>query len=306
MNRYKLLSMFALLPAVVVATACDDDDGTGMMDPELPEALDIVETAEAAGSFNTLLTAVNAAGLTSALQGAGPLTVFAPTDAAFAALPAGTLDALLGDPDALAQILLYHVAPGDLASGSVAAASFIPTLNGQALPVTGSGSALEIAGAGLVDTDIEATNGVIHVVDEVLLPSDQNLVEIAQGNPSFSTLVAAVVAADLVDALTADGPYTVFAPTDDAFANLPEGTLDALLDDPETLAQILTYHVVAGRVYSSDVSPGPVETLNGQSFTVTVEGGAVQVDGATVVATDIQGTNGIIHVIDQVILPEGL
>jgi len=134
----------------------------------------------------------------------------------------------------------------------------------------------------------------------------QNLVEIAAGNENFSTLVAAVKAAGLVETLQGEGPFTVFAPTNEAFAALPEGTVENLLkpENKETLVGILTYHVVAGKVTSADVAAGEVETVNGQSFTVTVDEGVVTVDAAKVTAVDIEASNGVIHVIDAVILPE--
>jgi uncharacterized surface protein with fasciclin (FAS1) repeats len=300
MNRISRAAL--LLAAPLVFAACGDDD-EGMM---APEVFNLVETAEAAGSFTTLITALDATGLTAALEGPGPLTVFAPTDDAFAALPAGTLEALLADPDALASILLYHVVEGDLRAGDVVASSLIPTLNGQAVTVGNDGGPT-IDGAAILTADILASNGVIHVIDEVILPSDEDIVEIAVGNESFSTLVTALAAADLVGALQADGPFTVFAPTDDAFAAVPEDVLAALLADVDALTQVLTYHVVPGRVLSSDVvAINAAETLNGASVSISFDGAAVQVDGANVIATDIQGTNGVIHVIDQVILPAGL
>ncbi|MGY6705512.1 fasciclin domain-containing protein [Roseinatronobacter sp.] len=133
---------------------------------------------------------------------------------------------------------------------------------------------------------------------------DMDIVDIAAGNEAFSTLVAAVTAAGLVDTLKGDGPFTVFAPTDDAFAALPEGTVEALLDDIPTLTAILTYHVVPGAVMSGDLSDGMMaETVNGQSVTIGV-GDTVTVDGATVIQADIEASNGVIHVIDSVILPE--
>ncbi|MCC5961427.1 MAG: fasciclin domain-containing protein [Rhodobacteraceae bacterium] len=133
---------------------------------------------------------------------------------------------------------------------------------------------------------------------------DMDIVDIAAGNEIFSTLVAAVTAAGLVDTLKGDGPFTVFAPTDDAFAALPEGTVEALLDDIPTLTAILTYHVVPGAVMSGDLTDGMMaETVNGQSITIGV-GDTVTVDGATVIQADIEASNGVIHVIDSVILPE--
>lgn len=131
-----------------------------------------------------------------------------------------------------------------------------------------------------------------------------DIVDIAAGNEAFSTLVAAVTAAGLVDTLKGEGPFTVFAPTDEAFAALPEGTVEALLEDIPTLTAILTYHVVPGAVMSTDLSDGMMaETVNGQSITIGV-GDTVTVDGATVIQADIEASNGVIHVIDQVILPE--
>ncbi len=133
---------------------------------------------------------------------------------------------------------------------------------------------------------------------------DNDIVDIAVADGNFTTLVAAVEAAGLVDTLKSDGPFTVFAPTDDAFAALPEGTVEALLEDIDTLTAILTYHVVPGAVMSGDLSDGmEAETVNGQSVTIGV-GDTVTVDGATVIQADIEASNGVIHVIDSVILPE--
>lgn len=131
-----------------------------------------------------------------------------------------------------------------------------------------------------------------------------DIVDIAAGNETFSTLVAAVTAAGLVDTLKGDGPFTVFAPTDEAFAALPEGTVEALLEDIPALTAILTYHVVPGKVMSTDLTDGMMaETVNGASVTIGV-GDTVTVDGATVTQADIEASNGVIHVIDAVILPQ--
>ena len=139
-------------------------------------------------------------------------------------------------------------------------------------------------------------------------PSADTIVDVAAGNPDFSTLVAAVEAADLAETLSAEGPYTVFAPTNEAFEALPAGLLDALLlpENKEVLTQILTYHVVAGEVMAADVKPGAVKTVEGQDITITVDGGTVKVNDATVTATDVDASNGVIHVIDSVLLPPGV
>jgi transforming growth factor-beta-induced protein len=280
--------------------------------------MDIVDTAVANGSFNTLVAAVQAAGLVDTLKGEGPFTVFAPTDEAFAKLPAGTLDALLANPEELKKILLYHVVPGEVMAADVV------TMDGQSADTALEGKqiAIKIDGdkvllndsAQVVATDVATTNGVIHVIDSVILPpadeamAEMDIVDTAIADGRFTTLVAAVQAAGLVDTLKGEGPYTVFAPTDDAFAKLPAGTVEALLNDIPQLTNILLYHVVPGKVMASDVVG-----LNGQSAGTALEGAeiAIKVDGdkvylnenVMVTITDIQTSNGVIHVIDTVLLP---
>ena len=269
----------------------------------------IVDTAAAAGDFGTLVAAVKAAGLAETLSGEGPFTVFAPTDAAFAKLPAGTVEGLLENPEKLRSILLFHVVSGSVMAKDVAGLKSAPSLFGQDLAVDAS-DGVKINGATVTAADIKCSNGVIHVIDTVLLP--KSIVEIAAGNENFSTLVAAVTAAGLVDTLSGDGPFTVFAPTNDAFAKLPAGTLEDLLkpENKAKLQAILTYHVVPGNVMAADVAGVKKATsVEGSDIAVevtlnkdkTVQG--VKVDGANVVTTDIVGSNGVIHVIDSVILP---
>jgi transforming growth factor-beta-induced protein len=211
--------------------------------------LNLVETAEAAGQFGTLLAAAEATGLVATLSFEGPFTVFAPTDAAFAALPAGTLDAVLADTELLTSILLYHVVPGRVLASDLSDGQVVTTAEGRPVRVTLGGGA-RVNGANVVTPDVTASNGVIHVIDAVLIPVEDNVeTAVAAG---FETLVAAVQAAGLEDALRAPGPFTIFAPTDAAFAALPDGALEALLKDPDALAEVLTYHVVPGRVFASD------------------------------------------------------
>jgi uncharacterized surface protein with fasciclin (FAS1) repeats len=275
------------------------------MPPPTEAPKDIVDVAVEAGSFDTLVAAVQAAGLEDALRGEGPYTVFAPTDEAFAALPEGTLDALLVDPEGdLQQILLYHVVSGQVMAANVMDGLEAETLQGESVVFAIMGGSVTINDANIVTTDIEASNGVIHVIDAVILPPD-DIVDVAVEAGSFETLVAAVQAAGLEDALRGEGPFTVFAPTDEAFAALPEGTLDALLADPEgQLQRILLYHVVSGSVMAADVSDGlEAETLRGANVAFSVADGAVMIEGANIVATDIEASNGVIHVIDAVILP---
>ncbi len=264
--------------------------------------MDIVDTAVSAGSFNTLATALKAADLVDVLKGPGPFTVFAPTDEAFAKLPKGALDNLLKNKDQLRAVLMLHVVSGNLGSGEVVKLKSARTLLGQMLPIDTS-KGVRIGAATVTKTDIACTNGVIHVIDTVLLPAN-DLIETARNAGSFKTLLAAIEAAGLTDTLRGEGPFTVFAPTDDAFAMLPKGALDNLLKDKQKLAAVLTYHVVAGKVMAKDVVKlKEAKTVQGQSVKIDASSG-VMVDDARVVKPDVQSANGVIHVIDKVIMPK--
>ncbi len=263
---------------------------------------DIVDTAAAAGNFSTLLTAAEAAGLVDALRGDGPLTVFAPTDDAFAALPEGTLDALLADTAALQSVLLYHVVSGSVSAEQVVGLTSAETLNGSRVLVNAA-DGVKINAANVIATDIQASNGIIHVIDSVLIPP-VDVIDTAVAAGSFSTLATALTEAGLIDTLKGEGPFTVFAPTDDAFAALPEGTLEALLADPEALVDVLTYHVVSGYNFAADVvGLESAVALNGDELAVSVMDGGVKVNDSNVVATDVLASNGVIHVIDAVLIP---
>lgn len=262
----------------------------------------IVETAVAAGSFKTLATALKAADLVDTLSSKGPFTVLAPTDAAFAKLPDGALDNLLKNKDQLRAVLFQHVVSGEAMSKDVVKMSSIKTLLGQTVAIDTS-RGVRIGGATVTQPDIACSNGVIHVIDTVLLPKN-DLIETARNAGSFKTLLTALEAAGLTDTLRSEGPFTVFAPTDDAFAKLPKGTLDSLLKDKKKLASILTYHVVPGRVMAADVVKlKEAKTVQGQSVKIDTSSG-VQVDGARVIKPDVKSDNGVIHVIDTVILPK--
>lgn len=299
MHKSRFFRPAGLALAVLALAACGDDDPVAAPLPSL------VEVAEQAGSFTTLLTALDAADLTSTLGGDGPFTVFAPSDEAFARIPADAIAALLADKELLTAVLTYHVVPGRVLASDVVGLTSAPTVNGKALAISVAGNTVKVDGATVVSTDIEARNGVIHVIDDVLFPQPVlDLIQTAQKAGSFGTLLAALEATDLTGVLRGDGPFTVFAPTDAAFAALPAGTLDALLADPMTLASILTYHVVPGRVTAAQVvGLQSAITVNGASIAITVDAGAVRINDANVVITDVQAANGVIHVIDRVILP---
>ncbi|MCC6678837.1 MAG: fasciclin domain-containing protein [Phycisphaerales bacterium] len=269
---------------------------------------DIVDTAVSAGKFNTLAAALKAAGLLETLKGKGPFTVFAPTDDAFAKLPKGTVETLLKpeNKDKLTAILTYHVVAGSVMAADVVKLAGATTVNGQRIDIKTSNGAVMVDGAKVIQTDIAASNGVIHVIDTVMLPADKNIVETAVAAGQFTTLATAIKAAGLDAALSGKGPFTVFAPTDEAFAKLPKETLAALLtpQGKDKLTAILKYHVVEGRVYSTDaVKAGTAKTLQGGAVTISSHDG-VTIDNAKVIAADIDASNGVIHVIDTVLLPK--
>ncbi len=310
-----------LLPALVLMVGCNDDDNPAAPIEEPPLEMEtITEIVVRDDAFSTLEAAVTAAGLAETLNGAGPFTVFAPTNAAFAALPAGTLDALLADPMGdLKSILLYHVVGAKVPASEVVQLNKATTVQGSDVTIEVSGGAVILNGTvKVVQTDVMAENGVIHVIDAVLLPPAteptpeptpplQTIAEIAVGNENFSTLVAALSAAKLVDALKGEGPFTVFAPTNAAFEALPAGTVDNLLKDPEgQLKNILLYHVVGAKATAEDVIKlDKVTTLLDKDVTIEIKDGKVILNGTVMVtSTDILASNGVIHVIDTILLPE--
>jgi transforming growth factor-beta-induced protein len=288
------------------------------------QSQNIVQIAAGNPDFSTLVAAVTAAGLADTLSGPGPFTVFAPTNAAFAKLPAGTVDTLLKpeNKQQLIDILTYHVIAGRVQAADVVKLTSAKTVNGAEVKITVNGSNVMVDNANVTATDILASNGVIHVIDTVIIPqaaptpvmpptgaaaqAAADIVDTAVGAGDFKTLVAAVTAAGLVDTLKGPGPFTVFAPNDAAFAKLPAGTIDNLLkpENKQQLVDILTYHVVAGRVLAVDVvNLTSAKTVNGAEVKIAVSGGAVKVNDSNVIATDVLASNGVIHVIDAVLLP---
>ena len=328
MNSITRIISHALAASLMVFLAACSESGDGVLyKDDLPTAEappaptpdpgpgNIVEVATESGSFPTLLAAVEAAGLVDALSdSSASLTVFAPTEAAFAALPEGTLDSLLADPDALANVLTYHVL-GSSVDASAAlglAPKTVETLNGNDVAVTKRDDAnLYVNLSKVVDYDIEASNGVIHVIDSVLLPPDltpstMTIAEIAQADGNFDTLVAALTAANLVGTVNdPDASLTVFAPTDAAFEELGDAALNYLLNNPEILESTLLYHVVAGAELSSIdaiAAAGTSLTMaNDDEATISLGETGLMIEGANIVTTDIVASNGIIHVIDVVL-----
>jgi transforming growth factor-beta-induced protein len=302
MNRKARIwtAVVALIAVAAVTAGAWAQSGEKAKGPADAAVKDIVDTA-VAGKFDTLVTAVKAAGLVETLKGEGPFTVFAPTDGAFAKLPKGTLEALLKDPAKLRTVLKYHVVSGKVGSGEVVKLTSAKTLLGQTVKIDAA-NGVKVNDANVTEVDIACKNGVIHVIDTVLLPQD-DIVDVATKAGSFKTLLKALETAGLVDTLRSEGPFTVFAPNDEAFAKLPPGTLDGLLKDPAKLKSVLTYHVASGELTADKVTKlQEVKTVNGKPAKIDTSAG-VKIDNAKVLKTDIKAANGVIHVIDAVILP---
>ncbi len=307
-SRFNLIPILILTLGLAVTTSCNDDDDDMM--PENQTEKSIVDVAAENGSFTILLQAAQKAGLANYLSSQQNITVFAPTDDAFTALlndlNLTSLDQI--DGTTLASILTYHVV-GDVVYSRNLTSGVLPSANTSSPDkeplslLVHVGSKVMINNAEVKTADVMASNGVIHVIDKVLLPP--TVVDLAMYSESFTSLVGAVAKADLVGTLTGEGPFTVFAPTNDAFAALFAALEITSLDEVtmEDLTSILTYHVVGDNVLSSEITPGVVKTVSGEELEITVEEAVMLNETIKVVATDIQGTNGVIHVIDAVLVP---
>jgi len=315
----RLLRLLATVGLVTAFAACSSDDSP----PPSTSPGTLAEVAQSNG-FSALVAAASKAGLTATLSAPNAnLTVFAPTDAAFATL-AGQLgfasasamvDAL--PANALANILTYHVLPSRKSAADLAAGgTSLPTAytygsSAATLDLVSNSGGLSLGDAVLTTAkvttaDVPASNGVIHVIDKVLVPPGVlNIVQMAQANPVFSSLVGAVVAANLQGTLSGAGPFTVFAPTNDAFAAI-QSTVASLTT--AQLTEVLTYHVLAAQVLAADILFGtPVATVEGQTITIEAGTPPTIVDTtstpAHIVATDVHASNGVIHVVDKVLIP---
>lgn len=319
MKKWVVFGAVFIAAAVLIA---------GCAEPTPPEPTptptplpNIVEKLDEMGDFTTLIAAVQAAGLDSELATGGPYTLFAPNDAAFEKLPEGLLDELLADPEGLlTQILLYHVTAGARTAEENLGLQSVVTLQGSSLEFASVDGVPMINGeAEILEVDIEAENGVIHVIDTVLVPPEipeptpteepqeplPNLIETLNESGEFTTLLAAIDAAGLTETLSG-GEYTIFAPTDEAFAQLPEGLVDSLLEDPGgNLTQILLYHVIAGkRTVEENLGLKSVVTLQGESLEFETIDGVPTINGvAAITEFDIEAENGMVHVIDTVLVP---
>ena len=313
MDRRKVLTLVGLAAAgsSTLLAGC----GGGSDAPVL--TLNIVELAKATPSLSILVEAVVAADLATTLSGAGPFTVFAPNNDAFVAL-LGELgvskDALLRDKALLTTVLTYHVLGAKVERAGIPLGKTITSLQKSVFKIDAPAGVLTITDgrnrkSKILATDVQASNGVVHIIDKVILPANKTIVETAQSVPDFSILVEAVIAANLATTLSGAGPFTVFAPTNAAFAAaLTELgiTKAALFANVPLLTKVLTYHVVGARVLKAEIPATPIATVQGETF--TINSAFVLTDQrdrkTNITATDVFASNGVIHTVDRVILPK--
>lgn len=301
-TQYRLLLLGALAAPLLLVSCSDDDDDDTSSPPATVNSV-LVDLG-----LNTLALAVEAADLDDDLSGPNDVTLFAPSDAAFAALPPGVLDDLLlpQNQQALIDILLYHAVAGEVTSQDALALTSATSLGGPDLLVDVLNDELFVNEGRVTDADNLVSNGVVHVIDRVLMPPESLLDTLT--SRGLDTLSTAVTAANLDGTLSGAGPFTLLAPTDEAFAALGQPTLDFLLDplNQAALAEILTYHAIDGdEVASSLLLTELVDTLQGQSVLVGLDGNSITVNGNTVSTLNIPCTNGVLYVLDAVLeVPE--
>lgn len=300
-NLRKLLAPLSIvLLSVLAFTSCKKDD------PVVTPPKDVTDVAIGDAQFSTLVAALTKANLVTTLKGAGPFTVFAPNNAAFTKAGITSLDALTAD--ALKPILLYHVLGAKVLAADIKTGQTeVGTAGGPKMYITKNANGVFINGnTKVVATDVTASNGVIHVLDNVLtdIPS-KTIAGIATDDKRFSTLLSLVKTAGLAETLSA-GTYTVFAPTNDAFTELFK-TVDPAKLSVADIKNILLYHVVGARVFSPELANGEVTMANGGKVTIDLTNG-VSVKGKSsaaskVIIANVMATNGVIHAIDKVLLP---
>ena len=283
--------------------------------------------------LSTLVTAVTAADLGDTLNGPGPFTIFAPANSAFEKIPADTLKGVLADKAALTDILTYHVVPGEMSSADLIEAGSATTVQGTDVTIEEAGDSFTVNGAEVLCADVPTANATVFIIGDVMMPdaatnastgptgpacdavpadgagsfagmAEDPAATAASNNPLLSTLVTAVTAAGLGDTLNGPGPFTIFAPVNDAFAKIPADTLNSVLADQAALTDILTYHVIAGEMTSAElIAAGMVPTVEGGEVTIAAAGESFTVNGANVLCADVPTANATVFLIDSVLMP---
>lgn len=312
LNSTKGFIAAAILGVSSFMVGCSDDDNNTITPNKT-----IVDVVVESSDFSTLRSAVQKANLATTLSGNGPFTVFAPDNEAFTAsgITSSVVEGLTADQ--LKDILLYHTLESRVNAASIptAANTAVKTANGKDVYVTKNNNGVFVNGWKVDQADIMASNGIIHSIERVLMPAAGNIVQVAQGNTNLSYLVAAVLRAsqgstNVAQVLGSAGPFTVFAPTNQAFIDAGFPTIAAIqAADPNTLASILTYHVIGARAFSSDLSNGQsLATVNGEAITVEL-GNTAAVKGKSnttasrITGMNVMASNGVVHIIDRVLLP---
>lgn len=300
-----LVFLVVILFTVAFSSCHKDDDNPTPSGPAT-----ITQIVSDNPDFSILKAAVLKVGLADALAG-GTLTVFAPDNAAFAAagISAATIESL--PVSSLDSILKYHVVGASVASSAVPASDTVKTLLGLNLYASKNANGVFVNGVKVKTADVVASNGVIHVISNVLMPPTKTIAGIASGNPDFSLLVAAVIRAGLLDVVSGPGKYTVFAPTNAAFQAAGFNTVDDINEAPQdVITEVVKYHVLGTNVFASDLTEGATPTsIQGGTLTIGLSPAAnVKVTGgaetaAAITTANIVATNGVIHVIDKVLMP---
>ena len=297
MQRRLLTALIALLLLTAMPLSVSAD-----------ETKDIPTNASETGIHNSLVAALAHAELVDTLSGVGPFTVFAPTDQAFTDAGIDLADFNTDEANqTLVDILTYHVVSGEVLSSALTDGMSVETLNGDNVTI-GVGDNVTVNDATVTLADVVSSNGVIHVIDKVLLPPEDgpgDIPTIASSTGVHDVLVDAIIQAGLLESLSDVGPYTIFAPTDQAFVDAGIDLADFTGEDGiAALGNVLAYHVAMGTVMSGDLSDGQIITmLNQQQVRVGVTPGGVIVNDASVTQADVVASNGVIHVIDKVLLP---
>ncbi|WP_367209669.1 fasciclin domain-containing protein [Sphingobacterium sp. R2] len=312
-NIKRLSSMAsALMVFSMITVSCSKDD-----DKQMETTGTISAMVSMNKDYSILASAVTKAGLGETLSSTGPFTVFAPNNAAFESSGMTSADISSMSAESLKSVLLYHTLSAKVVASSVPAGpnAEVKTANGSNVYVTKNSKGIFVNGWAVTSPDMMATNGVIHGISHVLMPATKNIVALATANSDLSFLVAAVLRAsqgttNVAQLLSGSGPYTVFAPTNQAFINAGFTTIASINQaDPAALTKILTYHVLSARAFSSDLSDGQMlSTLNGEKITVKLSGKAMlkgksNTSESTITGVNMLATNGVVHVIDQVLLP---
>ena len=254
--------------------------------------------------FSTLVQAVQSAGMADTLRTGGPFTIFAPTNAAFEQLPEGTLEALLQSPDALAELLSYHLVPQRLEQSAFATTPALRTVLGPALALRVTGTSATVNGAAVAASSPATGNGLVHPIDMVLqTPDTGTLVDLLAVDARFTKFYSWLERAELISLLQGEGPFTVFAPVNEGFLALPAGTMDFLLLDANTMRTVLLYHVVGGKLMQADLTPQQLLTLAGPQIKITGSADAPLYGPANVTGTALVASNGVVHGLDTVLLP---